>query len=537
MRLLLNLFYRLFSILAVFVLLPESAVGVQISAIYTGACDREIGIILSVDDAKINLLNLQGDTKTIRRFEIIYIAQYPLGKFALPRIKPSEKLEIIEIKTLYGNKVVNLLEGWMTNYSDESISFFTTEGRETVVDKNDIWDIEIKEQNEIIQLNGNQSSNKFKFVHPHPFRSCKLESEGQEGFGVFPQHLLEEPILIKNELDHLQKGAEDLEEYVKEKIFYPRPQVYKNTTILGFWAGLNYRYGSTSNRNSNFIPALRSELSEGLYKFQRVIVTGTAPMNFSIHEEPQTQFFYHAKSGYFHFSFFYDFSRLLLGDESYKWSSHDLKKFDNRETEMMHIAGGLDYGNSSLGYSSASVTYGVRHDELDHADSFTLNSYYFLYSHRLFKGGLYYGFSSGKDKGKEKSYKEIPEDASDEERDYLEYINSQLALEPKVEVNFKFYRLNLDLAELFELQPHYSLIYKTISFSKGEDQNGDGEFIYKGQSLTNAIYMTKELEEEDLILSGFLSIENLSNKSGITDFVQESKGNVIKFGLNIGLVF
>ena len=49
--------------------------------------------------------------------------------------------------------------------------------------------------------------------------------------------------------------------------------------------------------------------------------------------------------------------------------------------------------------------------------------------------------------------------------------------------------------------------------------------------------MTKELEEEDLILSGFLSIENLSNKSGITDFVQESKGNVIKFGLNIGLVF
>ena len=156
--------------------------------------------------------------------------------------------------------------------------------------------------------------------------------------------------------------------------------------------------------------------------------------------------------GYFHFSFFYDFSRLLLGDESYKWSSHDLKKFDNRETEMMHIAGGLDYGNSSLGYSSASITYGMRHDELDHADSFTLNSYYFLYSHRLFKGGLYYGFSSGKDKGKEKSYKEIPEDASDEERDYLEYINSQLALEPKVEVNFKFYRLNLDLAELFELQ-------------------------------------------------------------------------------------
>ena len=147
MRFLLNLFYRLLLILAVCVLLSESVLGVQLSAVYTGACDREIGVILSVDDAKIHLLNLQGDTKTIRRFEIIYIAQYPLGKFSIPRIGPSENLEIIEIKTLYGNKVVNLLEGWMTNYSDESISFFTTEGIETVVDKNHIWDIEIKEQN------------------------------------------------------------------------------------------------------------------------------------------------------------------------------------------------------------------------------------------------------------------------------------------------------------------------------------------------------------------------------------------------------
>ena len=523
--------------MAVCVLLSESVFGVQLSAVYTGSCDREIGVILSVDDAKIHLLNLQGDTKTIRRFEIIYIAQYPLGKFSIPRIGPSENLEIIEIKTLYGNKVVNLLEGWMTNYSDESISFFTTEGIETVVDKNDIWDIEIKEQNEIIELNSNHNPNKFQFMHPQPFHSCQLESESQEGFEVFPQHLLEEPILIKNELDYLEKGAKDIEEYVKEKVFYPRPQVFKNITILGIWAGLNYRYGSSSTRNSNFIPALRSELSEGLYKFQRVIVTGTAPMAFSIHEEPQTQFLYHAKSGYLHFSIFYDLSRLLLGDESYKWSSNDLKKYDNRETEMMHLAGGLDYGNYAWGYSNASVTYGVRHDNLGHADSFTLNRYYFQFNHRIFKGGLYYGFSSVKEASKRKSNKEIPEDASDEERAYLEYLNSLLDLAPKVDINFKFYRLNLVLDKLFELQPHYSIIYKTISFSKGEDQNGDGVFIYNGHSLTNAIYLKKELKEEDVILAGFVSVEKLANKSGITGFIQESKNNVIKFGLNISLVF
>ena len=537
MQFLLSLYCRIVLILASSLILKGSAIGVQISAVYKGTCDREIGIILSVDDSKINLLNLQGDTKTIRRFEIIYIAQYPLGKLSLPKINPSKNLQIIEIKTLFGNKVVNLLEGWMTNYSEESISFLTSEGIEVVVDKNDIWDIEIKKQNEIIQLNSDQSSFKFQFMHPHPFSSCKYERESKEGFDLFPQHLLEEPILIKNELDYLQKGAEDLEEYVKEKIFYPRPQVYKNTTILGIWTGFNYRYGSSSTRNSNLIPVLRSELSEGLYKFQRVIVTGTAPMNFSIHEEPQTQFLYHAKSGYLHFSFFYDFSRLLLGDESYKWSPNDLNKYDNRETEMMHFAGGLDYANSSMGYSSASVTYGVRHENLNHADSFTLNSYYFLYSHRLFKGGLYYGFSSAKEKRKENSNKKIPDDASDEERAYLEYLNSQLALEPKVDVYFKFYRFNLDFTDFIDLKPRYSLIYKTINFTRGVDQNNEGEFIYKGQSFTNSIYLTKELKDEDLIFSGFFSIEFLSNKSGIKDYAKAFEMNVFKFGLNIGLVF
>ena len=144
---LLNLFYRLFLIFAVVVLLSESAIGVQLSAVYKGGCNREIGIILSVDDAKINLLNLQGDTKTIRRFEIIYIAQYPLGKFSLPRIKPSENLKIIEIKTLYeardfnkamreimsladkANQYVDKMQPWVlskTNPKDEVVQQICT---------------------------------------------------------------------------------------------------------------------------------------------------------------------------------------------------------------------------------------------------------------------------------------------------------------------------------------------------------------------------------------------------------------------------
>ena len=102
---------------------------------------------------------------------------------------------------------------------------------------------------------------------------------------------------------------------------------------------------------------------------------------------------------------------------------------------------------------------------------------------------------------------------------------------------FKFYRFNLDFTDFIDLKPRYSLIYKTINFTRGVDQNNEGEFIYKGQSFTNSIYLTKELKDEDLIFSGFFSIEFLSNKSGIRDYAKAFEMNVFKFGLNIGLVF
>ena len=136
-----------------------------------------------------------------------------------------------------------------------------------------------------------------RFVHPYPFAGC--ENEEKVGLRqIYPQHLLEDPLLIKAELDRLHQGYEALEVNVREKVFYPEPQVFTNISTLSIWGNMNLRYGSSTTRNSSFVPAIRSELSEGLYKYQRAIVTGTAPMPYSVHEEPQTQFYYAMKSGY-----------------------------------------------------------------------------------------------------------------------------------------------------------------------------------------------------------------------------------------------
>ena len=58
----------------VLLLFSSRLLAIQYSAVYTSACEREIGIILKGDDSKIFLLDLNGEIKQMRRFNIIYLA-------------------------------------------------------------------------------------------------------------------------------------------------------------------------------------------------------------------------------------------------------------------------------------------------------------------------------------------------------------------------------------------------------------------------------------------------------------------------------
>ena len=520
----------------VLLLFSSRLLAIQYSAVYTSACEREIGIILKVDDSKIFLLDLNGEIKQMRRFDIIYMAYYPVGQLNIPKIEVSEHINTTVIKTLYKNRVTFLLEGWMINFSDNKMSFLTTEGTETVIDKNVIWDISFKKHDRSIPFKNKDGEIPIRFVHPYPFAGCENE-EKEDLRQIFPQHLLEDPLLIKAELDRLHQGYEALEVNVREKVFYPEPQVFTNISTLSIWGSLNLRYGRSTTRNSSFVPAIRSELSEGLYKYQRVVVTGTAPMPYSVHEEPQTQFYYAMKSGYFHFSLMYDLSRLLVGDSRYKWQANDILEADNRQNEISHLGAGFDYGNFAIDYTSASINYGVRHDEDHfHSDSMNLNRGSIYYRHRLLDVELYFGTDGKKD---EKEEKEIvtPDDASPEEEAYFEYLRQQQALEPEVKKDYLFYRFNLNLKDFETIRPKYSLIFHRFNFKIGENNSGAGAFKYTGTSLTNALYLSSEFEEYDLLITGFLSLEMTENESGITEYTEQRKANIAKAGISFGLVF
>ncbi len=510
---------------------------VNISAIYSSACVRESGVIINVDENALQLLTLNGVIRNIPRFDIIYIASYPVGTIRIPEVVNPEESDIITIKTVFQDEIVDMVKGWMIDYSEDQISFLTLSGTQTTIDTQDIWDIEIASTSGKVVFDAMETK-RYEFVHPYPFMHCSSEINGLEDTDnpvhkIYPQHLLPEPLLIKKELDRLKEGYDQLRKFDDNKRFYPVPQIFSNETTLGIWANLGNRYGSSRNRSNSFIPAIVSETTDGPFGYQSVFVTGSSPMFYSIHEEPQMQAYFKMKASYVHFSILVDISRFTMGSEKYKWSAEDLETYDNRENEIFHMAGGFDYGNFAVDVSIVDfVYYAIRYDSEFFRDDMYLNRGSISYHNRLFKAELNYGFA---DDTKPPPIS-IPDDATGPDEAWIIAYNEEQEAIPDFQTNFFFTRFNLELFTLGELKPTYSLIFKTMDFEREENNQGLGQFLYKSRSLTNSVYLSYPLNRE-LLISGYLSLEMMEKEYGETELDEASSHSYPKGGLSLALLF
>lgn len=531
-----NLFSRSVWVLAALLvgcLNTPDAQAINLSAIYSSACQREIGIVIDADDSKVRILTLEGEVKRINRFNIVYMAYYPVGDLPIPEVKRTGNVELINIKTVYEDEVVDLMTGWMIDAADDRISFLTIDGKETVLDQDDIWDIELIPMHENIKFESS-SRKKHAFVHPYPFQYCKGQPGKNAGeYLIYPQHLLEDPIRIKRELDRLKEGYDKLKGFQNDKKYYPKPQVYGNSARLGLWGIYGTRYGGSKQRNNSFIPEIISESSSGPFGFQYVLVTGSALIPSSVHEEPQMNFYYALKADYVHFAIMVDFNRYVIGETNYEWHADDLNEHDHRDNDTFNVSGGFDYGSFTLDLSIWNrIQYGVRSGDYFHENAFNLNKGGITFENRFIKAELQYGF--GDDKKKDPI--PVPDDANEWEIAYIEAYNAHLAKQPDFETDYLMGRLNLTFFSLSPFNPRYSLIYREIDFRRENNLEGTGAFRYKGSSLTNALYVLYPYDDE-ISFGGFLSLELLENSYGETGLDDSSSNIFPKGGLNIALIF
>ena len=515
---------REFLLLVLLLLIPMGIWAINISSVYFSSCMRENGVIINVDENHIELLTLDGKLREIPRFDIIYISYYPLGQaIRIPEIDEAQVSKIYTIKTLYGEEVVDLVTGWLIDHSEDEFSFLSLSGIVKVVDIDDIWDIEVGKvcingcQTEITKQDGEDSPNNlsfsidYEFVHAYPFQGCRKKTDALNANSVsvskiYPQYLMNEPLLIKRELDRLNDGYDRLEKFEENRVFYPVPRLYGNDTALGFWVNIGNRYGSSNNRNNSFLPFIKSELNEEPFGFQRVFLTGVAPVKNGIHEEPQFQVTYTMKSSYVHFSLIVDASRFNIGQEKYKWSEDEMEIHDDRANEIFSVSGGFDYGAWAVDMTIMQTAYyAVRHEDLFHRDDIENSWFGIFYQDRFLKVEFYQG------QGSDKKPELIPlkDGASPWEQAYIDEYNNYLKSIAEFHSRLNWYRLNVELFQFKTLLPRYSLIWRGLQFERKNDEvNNSGAFTYASNSLTNALYFEYPLNF-DLKLSGYLSVESI----------------------------
>ena len=522
---------KIFLVVSCFFWLIQPGQALQIYGVYKTDCQREVGIFLGVDDVNVQLLNLDGQVQEIPRFNINYIAQYPVGKPLVAQILKQDKVPIISIQTIFDNKVVKLLKGWMVDHSENKISFLTIEGVETVIDVNHIWDIDISLQNQDYQFPIVTAVP--QLVHAYPYRECnKYSNQKSEIWTVYPQVLHPDHLSIKKELDRLQKGYQMLDTFYADKVFYPVPQVYKNSTAITIGAYLNSRYGASKYRNSSFIPAVVSEYSEGPYGFQRIWITGTNPLEGSVHEEPQTQISYKMKSDFIHFSVNYDMTRMLIGDEKYHWQDEELNSLDDRWNETGHIGFGFDYLNYTIDVALLNTQYAVRYHEHFVNKATMLLRFGLSFQNRFFKTSLYYGSgTSEKDE-----YRGDRDGDSPEEQAYLDALYLEYQKEPEYKGVFKYYRFNLETDLNNDLNLFYSLLIRNTDFTTEENIDGEGMFDYQSTSITNSVYLNYVFNYETN-MTLFTAYEMIDQEGDDFDSSDSDKFNIIKIGTSIVLTF
>lgn len=390
----LNLFFKWFFRFALMVS-ASRAHAINVHALYTASCQREIGIILDVSPRQIFLLTLRGEIVPVERFEVISYATYPLDVVPIQRVTNPGAVPLVKIKTFQYGELVELIRGWPVDFSKDKIAFLSLRGSERLIERRSIWSVEFERGLNSVDFEG-LVKGEYDFVHPYAFSSCQPDVKtAKKVVKVFPQQLLSDPVAIKREMDRLIAGHLEVKAYESDQQFYPVPEVYGNETTLGLWLAAPSRYGASKNRQNNFTPFLTNEHSSGPFGFQSEFKTGAGPILMSLHEEPQTQIFYRMKADYFHFSGFVDPGLLLVGSK-YRWSEPDLNDTDIRANDSALLEFGFDYGALSFEFHLGGATnVGARSKDLFNRETMAIPKLGLRYQAKTWTLNIFGGSGTG----------------------------------------------------------------------------------------------------------------------------------------------
>lgn len=375
--------------------LASDAFAIDVTSMYRGSCQVDTGVILRVDAKTVTFLAISGEVKRIPRFEIVGMASYPLPDLPIETVTvpPGVEAELFEFQTYRDGKLAPLAQGWPIEYNAEHVQVLTTTGKDHLVVRDEIWGVKSSEAPRTLRFSeGEAHGARYKLRHPLAFEKCadNVTPGKGEPIPVIPQVTYDNPIAIKRYHDHLREGFRLIKDYEDRQRFYAVPQYYTNRTQLGTWGILGSRYGNVGSRQTNFLPLVQDELSDGPFRFQRIVRSGVAPIAWALHEEPVVQIFYGLKADYVHLEVFFDPTAPLIG-EQYNYAKGQLDEVDDRLIEKGGLEFGFDFGYVSLYMAYTEGNMGIRAGDYFTDGAFGSGRTGLSYQYNWYKAGFYVG--------------------------------------------------------------------------------------------------------------------------------------------------
>ena len=193
----------------------SKAQGLDIVSLYTASCVSETGVIIGVDAQNIVLMNIDGHTKYLPRYEVIYLASYSLNEIPVAQLSLENAPNHLVIQTRQDRELRELVSGWPVDFTENRIGFLTLNGSGAVIDRSNIWRIDSTNVDPVKRDNISTSKlgERIELTPPYPFAQCPtvvLNSSGKGHLQVVPERLLGGAVEIKDELDRLMRGHEQI---------------------------------------------------------------------------------------------------------------------------------------------------------------------------------------------------------------------------------------------------------------------------------------------------------------------------------------
>jgi len=461
-------------------LAARDADALSVNAVYRTACQRELGVILKVEKRDIHLLRLDGKVVVIPRHEIVSILYYPIAQLPLASVPVPPDLPPMRVQTRYRDQVVDLVNGWPIDYSENQVSFLQRNGKDLVVDRDSIWSLAWDHTPSPSGLAARVEP--VLFVHPQTSGFCVDKTPPVPGARpIFAQQILNDQIVIRRELDRLMEGYQQVLEYEGDQKFYPTPFVYRDRTMLGIWASAFSRYGASSTRSNNFTPLLVDELALGPFRYQHEFLSGAAPNDMFLHHEAQSQIFYRFKAAYFHTAVFFDPNLLLVGTR-YPWRAADVEDetHDDRLSETLGIEFGFDWGPLSVELYPAVLGQGA----------VKVGDYFDVYTElNLWRAGLRLTFPTWRLQFAAGASPSV----SDESEQRLQVGGVEQEVFFGTDWSYRYGRLNLSWRPLAQLELELSGIARTLDYQARSGIAEVSDLRYRSLSLSTAAQVTWDL--------------------------------------------